>query len=227
MQAAPVAKVLLVGRNQTSNAAFAKSLKRRYDVNIVSSGKAAIETTKVFSPHVIVLDAASMQTPGDRLCRSLHDALPKIPIIHIHPGPKGAVESVADALLILPFTSRKLINSIERLVEFSDDTIITCGALQLNIERRRLLVRNQETQLTPKEALLLEAFMRQPGVVLDRKTLMSQIWETDYLGDTRTLNVHIRWLRKAIEQNPNKPRLLVTVRGVGYRFDCDMSENGA
>jgi DNA-binding response OmpR family regulator len=224
MQAAPVAKVLLVGRNQTNNAAFAKSLKRRYDVTIVSSGKAAIETSAHFSPHVIVLDAASMQTPGDRLCRSLRAALPQIPIIHIHPGPKGAVESVADALLILPFTSRKLINSIERLVEFSDDAIITCGALQLNIERRRLLVRNQETQLTPKAALLLEAFMRQPGKVLDRKTLMSQIWETDYLGDTRTLNVHIRWLRNAIEQNPNKPRLLVTVRGVGYRFDCETAD---
>jgi DNA-binding response OmpR family regulator len=74
----------------------------------------------------------------------------------------------------------------------------------------------QETQLTPKVALLLELFMRQPGTTLDRKVLMEKVWQTEYMGDTRTLDVHVRWIRQAIEADPARPQLLKTVRGVGY-----------
>src|SRR5262249_26377608 len=87
------------------------------------------------------------------------------------------------------------------------------------LSRRVLFVGGQEIQLTPKQALLFEIFMQHPGEVLDRKILMEKVWQTNYLGDTRTLDVHIRWIREAIESNPGKPRYLRTIRGVGYCFE--------
>jgi DNA-binding response OmpR family regulator len=78
-------------------------------------------------------------------------------------------------------------------------------------------------RLRPKEAALLALFMRNPGRVLTRREIMKAVWDTDYVGDTRTLNVHVRWLRLKIEDDPGKPRLLRTVRGVGYRFESTKS----
>ncbi len=218
------ARVLLIGRSQVKGASFPASLKRRYHLTIVPNGKQAVTQAAQQAPHVIVLDAISLRTPGDRICRDLRASLPDIPIIHIHPKSKAEADSPADVLLFQPFSSRKLINSIERLITLSDDKIITCGPFSLNLPRRILVSPQKETQLTPKVALLLEMFMRQPGKTLDRKLLMEQVWHTDYMGDTRTLDVHIRWIRQAIEGDPGKPRYLKTVRGVGYCFD--VSRNG-
>jgi DNA-binding response OmpR family regulator len=218
------ARVLLIGRSRIKGASFPTSLKKRYDLTIVPNGKQAEALAARQLPHVIVLDAVSLRTPGDRICRHLREALPDAPIIHIHPGNRTEARSPADILLFQPFSSRKLINSIERLITLSDDEIITCGPFSLNIPRRTLVTPQQETQLTPKVALLLETFMRQPGATLDRKALMEQVWHTDYMGDTRTLDVHIRWIRQAIEANPGKPRYLKTVRGVGYCLD--VASNG-
>ncbi|MCA9909541.1 MAG: winged helix-turn-helix domain-containing protein, partial [Anaerolineae bacterium] len=86
--------------------------------------------------------------------------------------------------------------------------------------------RDQETILTPKLSQLVEIFLRHPGQTLDRKLLMAQVWDTDYLGDTRTLDVHIRWFRRAVEDNPSKPLYLKTVRGIGYRLELpDMDDS--
>ena len=212
------ARVLLIGRSQGKGASFPASLKKRYELLIVPNGKQAETLAVKHKPHVIVLDAVSLRTPGDRICRNLRESLPDIPVIHIHPG-SPSEDNPADALLFQPFTARKLLNSIERLITLTDDEIITCGPFSLNIPRRTLISPQQESQLTPKVALLLEAFFRQPGVTLDRKTLMEKVWQTDYMGDTRTLDVHIRWIRQAIEAEPGKPRFLRTIRGIGYCLD--------
>jgi DNA-binding response OmpR family regulator len=185
---------------------------------MASSGKQAAALAQEHAPHVVVLDAISMRTPGDRICQSLRSRLPETPIIHMHPGPSEAAQSQADVVLCHPFTPRKLINSIERLLVVSDDEIIICGPFSMNVDRRILFAHGQESQLTPKQALLMETFLRRPGEVLDRKTLMELVWDTDYLGDTRTLDVHIRWIRQALEDD-DSPRYLKTVRGVGYRLD--------
>ena len=215
-----VARVLLIGRSQVKGASFPATLQKRYNLMIASTGKHAQATTNHHPPHVIVLDAISMRTPGDRICRSLRAKFTNIPIIHLHPGPKRSANSPADAVLYPPFSSpRKLINCIERLITLSEDEIITCGPFSLNIPRRMLMTPGQETQLTPKVALLLALFMRHPGETLERKTIMEAVWNTDYMGDTRTLDVHIRWIRTAIEANPGKPVYLRTVRGIGYCFD--------
>jgi DNA-binding response OmpR family regulator len=78
---------------------------------------------------------------------------------------------------------------------------------------------DKEAQLTPKTADLLEMLMKHPGEVIKREHLFSKVWETDFTDDTRTLDVHISWLRRAIEQNPRKPQLIKTLRGIGYRLD--------
>jgi DNA-binding response OmpR family regulator len=200
-------------------------LQRRYDLTIVPNGKRAAELAAEHKPHIIILDAVSLRTPGDRICRSLRTDLPDLPLIHIHPGPKKNEDSPADVVLLPPFSSRKLINAIERLITLSDDKIIDCGPFSLNLERRMLVSPQQETQLTPKVAQLMQVFMQHPDQTLDRKTLMTQVWETDYMGDTRTLDVHVRWIRKAIEDDPGKPRYLKTVRGIGYCLQ--ISENGS
>ncbi len=215
------ARILLIGRNQAQNASIQAALKKRYQVVMVSNRAQAVELAVHERPHVIILDAASMRTPGDRITRELRDSLTDIPIIHIRPGAIEKNTSLADVVLYQPFTSRKLINSIERLIKFTDDKVIACGPFSLNVPRRILVAKGQEHQLTPKLTLLMEIFLTNPGKTFDRRSLMEQVWHTDYMGDTRTLNVHIRWIRQFIEADPDNPLYMVTVRGVGYCFDLD------
>ncbi|MCC6614999.1 MAG: response regulator transcription factor [Anaerolineae bacterium] len=219
------ARVLVVERAQSQRPSFAESLKKRYDVVTASSGKQALAMTHDHPPRVVVLDAISMRTPGDRICQLLHEHLPTTPLIHLSPVSSGnkKSQSCADVVLVQPFTARKLVNAIERLLSNkgasnAEDTIVR-GPFTLYVSRRVLLFHDQETTLTPKLSQLVEAFLRHPGETLDRKTLMSEVWDTDYLGDTRTLDVHIRWFRRAVEADPSKPVYIQTVRGVGYRLN--------
>jgi len=96
--------------------------------------------------------------------------------------------------------------------------ILRVAGLTLDLESRQVLSCSGIHKLTHKECRLLEVFMRNPGKALSRKLLMKEVWETDYIGDTRTLDVHVRWLREKIEEDPGNPVLLRTVRGAGYRF---------
>jgi DNA-binding response OmpR family regulator len=213
-----VARVLFIGRPQTNQTPIAQALEKRYQVIAVASGKLGIENAEAIAPHVVVLDAVSMRTLGDRICRNLRQSLGHTPIVHIHPGPKDSAQSLADAVLYHPVTPRKLTNAIDRLLTPHDENCVAYGHITLNLDRRVLIVKGQEIQLTPKQSLLVETFLSHPGKTLDRKTLMAKVWQTDYLGDTRTLDVHIRWIREAIETNPSKPTYLQTIRGVGYRL---------
>jgi len=212
-------RILVIGRIRADQSSFMAALEKRYEVLMTASGKQALVIAQQHKPQVVVLDAISLRTPGARICQDLRRGL-EIPIIHLHPGPKDSADSAADVVLFQPFTSRKLINCIERLLPPSDENgVITCGPFSIDIMRRVLTANGQETQLTPKLAVLVEMFLRHPGETLDRKTLMQQVWHTDYMGDTRTLDVHVRWIRQAIEPEPGEPRYLKTIRGVGYRLD--------
>ncbi len=105
--------------------------------------------------------------------------------------------------------------------------LLRAGDLTLNLESCHLTKGELTYKLTPKECKLLEVFMSNEGKVLTRKFLMKEVWETDYMGDTRTLDVHIRWLRKKIEDDPSSPLYLRTVRGVGYRFEVQTSNSAS
>ncbi len=212
------ATILFVGRVQVTQPATS-ALEKRYRVLVAASGKRALALAQAQPPQVVVLDAVSMRTPGDRICQELRDGLKNVPIVHYHPGPKESAQSRADVVLFPPFSPRKLLSAVARLLPAQDDTLVNCGPFAVNLARRVLLVDGQETQLTPKQASLVEIFFRHPGQTLERKILMEKVWNTDYLGDTRTLDVHVRWLRKVIEADPSKPRYLLTVRGVGYRLE--------
>ena len=211
-----MARILIIERTGT----FADALKKRYAITSVSSGKQALALVKQDDYAVVVLDAISMRTPGDRIARQLKAGLGTIPLIHLHPSPPDNADSPADVVLHLPFTARKIGNSIERLLNrLGDEGVVICGPFTVNLGRRVLITNGQETALTPKLALLVETFLRHPGETLDRKLLMENVWHTSYLGDTRTLDVHVRWIRRAIEEDPSNPHYLKTVRGVGYRLE--------
>ncbi|MBZ0286949.1 MAG: response regulator transcription factor [Anaerolineae bacterium] len=215
------ARVLFIGRIQVNRSSIATALEKRYQVLIAPSGKLGLELARQNPCQVVVLDAASLRTPGDRICTELRERLGKMPIIHIHPGPKNGAQSVADVVLYQPLTTRRLLNTVDRLLQSQDDETLSFGGFSVNLGRRVLIVDGQETQLTPKQSLLIEMFLRHPGEVLDRKTLMEKVWQTNYMGDTRTLDVHIRWIREAIEKDPGKPQYLRTVRGVGYCLEIN------
>lgn len=187
---------------------------------MAASGKQAISLASMVEPEIIILNAATMRTSGDRICSSLRDhADDDVPIILIrkensnHHG-----ESAADLVLRMPFTARKLMNRIQRFIDDQEGETIQAGVLKLNLKSLVLTSPNGEKRLTPKMAALLELFIRNANEVLTRNVLMQEVWETDYMGDTRTLDVHIRWLREAVEKNPSKPKYIITVRGVGYRL---------
>ncbi len=212
-------KVLLIQNARNNGVSFAASLRRKYQVQVAHSGKQGLELAQERKPDVIVLDAVSLRTSGDRICDRLRAGLDAVPIIHIRPvEPTTTGTSAADVLLHPPFTSRKLINRIERFVGPAEGKIVEAGPFNLNIEQQTLTTPWAEKKLTPKLVTLMELFLRSQNVVLARKDIMLHVWKTDYMGDTRTLDVHIRWLRKVVEPNPRKPQYITTVRGQGYRF---------
>jgi DNA-binding response OmpR family regulator len=215
----PSPRLLYIGRIQKHSTTLLNSLQKRYSVVVATSGKQGVEQARRAAFDCVVLDAASMRTPGDRVCADLHGALNGVPLIHIHPGPKEQAHSVADVLLVQPVTARKLLKTLDRMARPAEVDTLTCGPFTISRARRVLVANGNETSLTPKQALLIEVFFKNPGVTLDRRTLMEKVWQTDYLGDTRTLDVHIRWLRQVIELNPGSPQFLRTVRGVGYRLE--------
>jgi DNA-binding response OmpR family regulator len=217
------ANVLLIERRRAQHTSFFDALKKRYDVISVLSGNQALISARDWQPDIVVLDAISMHSPGDRICKQIKTNLSTVPVIHLLPEPH---ESGADVVLVMPFTARKLVNAIERLLHQSpDDEAIKFGPFVMNPTSRVLSAHGQETQLTPKLAELVSLFVRNAGKTLDRKSLMEQVWHTDYLGDTRTLDVHIRWFRRAIETDPGRPVYLKTVRGVGYRLELPAAKN--
>jgi len=94
------------------------------------------------------------------------------------------------------------------------------GLIRLDTERRRVRCQGREARLTPRLAQLLQILMEHPGAVVERAQLFRQVWKTEYTEDTRTLDVHISWLREALEEDPRHPQFLKTIRGVGYRLDA-------
>lgn len=230
------AKILLIESKRASKSlAFAIPLGRRYDVELAVTGQQALLILTDTFPDVIVLNAASMRTSGKRICVALRHKAPDLPIIHVkrpEETPKkrrrGAdPTSEADMVLYLPFTSRKLYNRIDRFVAAKDGEVLKAGPFQLNLKSRILTTTSDEVRLTPKLTVLLELFMRHPNEVLARRFLMEKVWNTDYLGDTRTLDVHIRWIREAIEERPSNPIFLRTVRGKGYVLDLSNHKDPA
>jgi DNA-binding response OmpR family regulator len=209
------------GKYSGSPSFNAALVKKGYHVHRVFTGKGAINFLSEHTPHVAVINAPSMRTTGIRICKSIRSRTKDLPIILICPEGGNISDHEVDVNLVLelPFTIRKLNNRIKPLIPAQSEKSLRAGPIHLDKERLLVKCKTKEMQLTPKTAALLEMLMLRPGEVLERDHLFSTVWETDFTDDTRTLDVHISWLRQAIETNPRKPIYLKTLRGVGYRLD--------
>lgn len=215
------AKILLLESERTNALSYAPALEKRgYAVSVEHQTSAALKRVQTQTPDVVVLDAASLKTSGERIChrlRALVDGLPIVLVADKKNLPTAKCE--ASMTLVTPFTARKLLNSVARLLPGDESTCLQLGPIKLNLALRRIQCGGREERVTPKQAKLLEMFLRAPGELLTRKAIIKHVWDTDYTGDTRTLDVHMSWLRSVIEADPRKPRYLKTVRGDGYRLD--------
>jgi DNA-binding response OmpR family regulator len=215
------ATVLIVEGKKNERPSFAAQLQKKgFSVVSVPNGVEALARLNELGPDVVVVNAASLGSTGVRICQSLHDQQEEhLPIVLIVDADKIVEKSVADAVLNLPFTVQKLVNRLKPLLPGDGNTIIHAGPMRLDMEHRRVKCLGKNARLTPRLATLLQVLIQHRGEVIEREELFKKVWDTNYTGDTRTLDVHISWLRHAIEMDANHPRFLHTVRGVGYRLD--------
>lgn len=213
--------VLLVESEKASAPSYAPALEKRgYNLTVAHSAADAIAQANGSEPAVAVVDAASLKTSGARMCRELRRSLDPIRILLIIDKKTSLdANNGADLVLQHPFTPRKLLNGVNRLMPAGDGASLQVGPIKLNLAQRKVKCGAREERLTPKQSKLLEVLMRHAGEIVTRKALIKQVWDTDYTGDTRTLDVHISWLRSVIEPNPLQPRYLQTLRGQGYRLE--------
>lgn len=215
------ARILWIEGNRAEGPSFIPSLRKKgFLVDVVSNGSEALEYLSTNSPDLIVLYAASLRSSGKRICKALEEHSRGTPILAIvSPSATQTNDLSARVVLTLPFTYRKLLNRITPLLPSQESHLLHAGPIRLDVERRRLRCQGRESKLTPRLASLLKTLMQHSGEVLVREDLFRQVWNTEYTEDTRTLDVHINWLRQALEEDPHHPRFLKTVRGVGYRLD--------
>lgn len=215
-----MARILWIEGKRAESLPFVTNLrKKEYYIETAVSGTAALARLVEFDPDLIVVNAASMRTTGTRICRSMHENADGVPVLLISEAGRKTEDSCADVVLALPFTTRKLLNRIKPLLPSKGSNIQHVGPIRLDVERKRVHCQGREASLTPRLVNLLIHFLEHPGDALTREDIFQKVWDTKYTEDTRTLDVHISWLRKAIEKDPRNPRFLKTVRGVGYRLD--------
>lgn len=223
-------RILLVDDEPLITDSLTYSLRREgYEVKGVGDGPSALEEAEKFEPDLIVLDIMLPGMSGLEVCRRLrtHSTTPVIMLTA-----RGeeidrvlGLEVGADDYLAKPFSFRELlarIRSILRRVELDKQTAqiqaMTVGNLTLDPVSRRVYKGEQELQLSAREFDLLSDLMKNAGRALSREELLADVWGDDWIGDPRTLDVHVRWLRLKVEEDPASPRYIQTVRGHGYRF---------
>jgi len=214
-------KILLIEGKQADRESFGPALtKKGYQIQSVPNGSAALARLMEIDPDMVIVDAASLRTSGTRICQSLRQELDGLGIVLIRSETQTKVEKVdADAVLTLPFTVQKLVNRIKPLLPADEEDLLHVGPIRLNLKQKQVRCLGRHARLTPRQIVLLKTLMEHPGEVIERAALFRMVWETEYTGDTRTLDVHISWLRHALEVDPRHPRFLKTVRGLGYRLD--------
>ncbi len=204
-------RILLIGTER-----WAATLRRNYELSHAASGKRARADTGR-QLDLVIVDAASMYISGERICRDMRARFPDASMLLI----SDSAQAEADLILSADLTSRRLMGAVKRLLSADRQAIIRCGPFVLNRISRILFAHGRHVPLNPKLAALIELFLSHPNETLPRASIMQEVWQTHYLGDTRTLNVHIRRARKLLEKDPQQPVYLKTVRGQGYRLEID------
>lgn len=227
--------VLVVEDEQTLRETLTYNLTREgYEAKGAADGRMALELARREHPDLILLDLMLPEMNGFDVCRTLRQEM-TAPIIMLTARDSEldtvlGLELGADEYVTKPFALRPLLARVKALLRRADlsaEPLVaavderTFGEFVLDRSGRRLLRGAQETALTMKEYDLLNVLVSHEGQVLSRDVLLEKVWGYDYIGDSRTVDVHIRWLREKIEKDPGDPRHIITVRGVGYRFGSE------
>lgn len=216
--------ILLVEGERSAKASCAPVLEQQgFQVVRVHTRRAACLALEAAPPDLLVVDTRSLRFNGLRLCEELSASENHVPILLIVPEDQKRPHYPGVTVLRGTPTGRKMLSWVKRLLSPPSNHLLRAGDLNLDLQRRVVIRRGEEHRLPPLQARLLETFMRNPGRVLTRAFLMKEVWKTEYVGDTRTLEVHIHWLRKVIEEDPRHPQYVTTVRKVGYRFNASSS----
>jgi DNA-binding response OmpR family regulator len=222
-------RILLVDDDALLLESLGFSLKRcGYEVSAAASCREALEAVRRQPPDLAILDIGLPDGDGLRLCQSLQIDRP-VPVIFLTAHDREmdvilGLEHGADDYVTKPFATGELtarVGAVLRRTRGPHDRPpdrFEVGPVSLDIARHEVTVSGGVVELAPKEFDLLCLLMRRPGKVSSRQELVDALWGKGYFGDTRVLDVHVRWLREAIERDPDRPCLVQTVRGVGYKF---------
>jgi two-component system response regulator RegX3 len=227
--------VLVVEDEESFIEALVVGLKREgFRVQVARDGVEALELFDVTKPDLVLLDVMLPRMSGIDVCREIRSRPSRVPIIMV--TAKGSeidtvvgLEVGADDYITKPYRLRELVARMRAVLRRrgaeTNPTVVTngealrVGDVALDPERHEVEIRGATVQLPLKEFELLEILLANAGRVLPRETLIDRVWGTDYVGDTKTLDVHIKRLRTKVEQDPAAPRHIVTVRGLGYKFE--------
>jgi two-component system response regulator RegX3 len=208
--------------------------KEGYSVTIAEDGRRAVDLFTQGEFNLVLLDLMLPELSGVEVCRAIRGTS-QVPIIMLTAKDSEVdivvgLELGADDYVTKPYSSRELLARIKAVLrrqapsEAGDDSLLKSGHLMLDSDRHTLTVNGTMTAMPLKEFELLEYLMRNAGRVLTRGQIIDRIWGSDYFGDTKTLDVHIKRIRSRIEVDPANPELILTVRGLGYRFEDASSE---
>ena len=226
-------KVLVVEDEKSFVEALKVGLDREgFDVKVAEDGLMALELFRTFKPDLILLDVMLPKISGLDVCKEIRTES-KVPIIMVTAKSEEidtvvGLEVGADDYVTKPYRLREVVarmRSLLRRSNWSDETeavsegrVITVGDIRVDTDKYEVEVRNEIVDFPLKEFELLLLLLENAGRVLTRDVLIDRVWGFDYVGDTKTLDVHIKRLRSKVEKDPSKPMSIITVRGVGYKF---------
>jgi two-component system response regulator RegX3 len=221
--------VLVVEDEESYSDALAYMLRKEgFDVSLAGTGPEALAEFDRSGADIVLLDLMLPGLPGTEVCRQIR-ATSNVPVIMVS-AKDAEVDKVvglelgADDYVTKPYSPRELVARIRAVLRRGVEpdlapATLEVGSVRMDVERHIVTLAGTEVRLPLKEFELLEMFLRNPGRVLTRGQLIDRVWGSDYVGDTKTLDVHVKRLRAKLESNPADPRLLTTVRGLGYKLD--------
>jgi len=227
-----VTRVLVVEDEESFSDALSFMLRREgYEVGVAADGAAALDEFDRHGADLVLLDLMLPGISGTEVCRTLRQRS-AVPIIMVT-AKDGEVDKVvglelgADDYVTKPFSSRELVARIRAVLRRRGEpeemlpSILEAGPVRIDVDRHVVAVRGETVAMPLKEFDLLELLVRNAGRVLTRGQIIDRVWGSDYVGDTKTLDVHVKRLRAKIEEDPHHPSLILTVRGLGYKFEAE------
>ena len=224
-------RILIVEDEASLSEPLAYLLGREgYETTIAADGLAAVAEFDRAGADLVLLDLMLPGLPGTEVCREIRTRS-SVPIIMLTAKDSEVdvvvgLELGADDYVTKPYSTRELLARIRAVLrrrfepEGDDEAILEAGTVRMDVEKHSVTVDGEVTAMPLKEFELLEFLLRNAGRVLTRGQLIDRVWGADYFGDTKTLDVHIKRIRSRIEAKPSDPTMLVTVRGLGYRFEA-------